>query len=120
MIINGTNITMMRGDSESLTISMQNDANPPVAVPFEAGDTVILTVKGRVGAEPVLRKVCTVFDEGKAIFEFLPTDTEALIPKVYLYDVEYRSATGRVKTIINPAAFTVKGDVTEPGDKQNG
>ena len=114
MDIDGTNLSMIRGDSESLTISAQSDATPPVALPFVTGDTVTLTIKTKIDGTEILQYVVTSFDDGKAVFEFEPEDTAALKSKTYVYDVQYESAAGRVKTIIEASDFTLRGDVTTP------
>lgn len=114
MDIDGTNLSMIRGDSESFTVSMATDATPPVAIPFVAGDTVTLTIKTKIDGTEIMQKVVTVFTDGKAVFEFDPEDTETLKSKSYVYDVEYRTAAGRVKTIIETSSFELRGDVTTP------
>lgn len=125
MLIVGNNLTMRRGDSDSLTVSMANDATPPVPVLFVTGDTVTMTVKTEIDGDLILRKIVTVFDDGKAIFDYEPEDTEGLEGREYVYDVEYKTPIGgskfRVKTIIpeldQPTpTFTLVGDITEPGD----
>jgi len=112
MLIVGNDLTMMRGDSDSLTISAATDAEPPVPILFVAGDTVTMTVKDAIDGDLALQKIVTVFDDGKAIFDFEPDDTDALEAREYVYDVEYETAAGRVKTIVYPAKYTLLGDVT--------
>jgi len=112
MLIVGNDCTQMRGDSDSLTISMTNDATPPVPILFVAGDTVTMTIKTEIDGDLILQKIVTVFDAGKAIMDFEPDDTATLEAREYVYDVQYESATGRVKTIVYPAKYTLLGDVT--------
>ena len=60
MIINGTDIRMIRGDTEVLTVSCEQEDGSPR--PFEDGDTVYFTV-GRI-----LQKSVTAFtEEGAAV-----------------------------------------------------
>ena len=43
MQINGTNLKMIRGDTEIITVSCVNNSNEPIL--FQTGDTVYMTVK---------------------------------------------------------------------------
>jgi len=53
MEINETNISMIRGDSETITVYCED--NNGAKVNFETGDTIYLTVKQSVNSE---RKYC--------------------------------------------------------------
>ena len=65
MIVDGTNISMFRGDSESLTITLYDDLGNNVD--FIAGDTVYFTVKESMQTNvKTLQKIVKEFRNGKA------------------------------------------------------
>lgn len=112
MKIIGTSISMIRGDSESITISLQDIGGNPMT--FQVGDTVYFTIKEHINTViKMLQKVITVFDEeGHAIIEIDPIDTKEWRCKDYVYDVQLNSANGNVTTIIPPSKFKLEGEVT--------
>lgn len=112
MKIDGTNISMTRGDSEDLYVQCVDDGGAPV--PLVAGDTVYFTVKKHVNTEDkLIQKAITEFDQGVAHIAILPADTRPLrFKKKYVYDVQVTFADGRVRTIILPSAFVVTEEVT--------
>ena len=96
MKIEGTRIYMTRGDSETLTVKC-------ATLPFESGDELTLTVRPTVYADVALQKVVTEFEEdGSAVFEIAPEDTEGLKFGGYIYDVQVVRADGTVTTLIKP------------------
>lgn len=105
MTINRTNISMTRGDSETLTVSLSNGV-------FNAGDTVTLTVRPDVEDPIVLQKVVTEFFDGAAIFILVPNDTEGLEFGDYVYDIQLTRADGYVTTLVKPSQFTLEEEVT--------
>lgn len=112
MRINGTDIYMIRGDSESITVSCQK-ADDGSKVNFVDGDIIYFTVKYSVNSEKkVLQKVITDFVDGNAIIEIKPEDTKELQFRSYMYDVQLTRADGTVTTIIPPSIFGVEGEVT--------
>jgi len=112
MKIDGTNLSMIRGDSECITITLYNSEGD--VVKFEEGDTVYFTVKENLQTNvKIIQKVIKEFRDGKAIIELDPDDTKNLpFSKPYIYDVQLTSKDGKVTTIIPPSRFTLKGDVT--------
>lgn len=111
MRINGTTISMIRGDSESIIVSCKDSNGNPV--PFKEGDTVYFTVKETVNTEvKMLQKVITEFEDGKAIIDIKPEDTKHFRFQNYVYDIQLTRADGTVTTIIPPSKFKVKGEVT--------
>ena len=92
MTINGSDIRMIRGDTEQLVVTCQ--LSDGTERPFEEGDTVTLTVAWAMGPE-VLQKTVTSFQEGAA-FVLL----------------QLTAKDGMVATIIPPARFVLEGDVT--------
>lgn len=111
MKVIGTNISMTRGDSETITVHCL-DANK-ILVPLVAGDTVYFTVKVNAYATAkLLQKVVTEFVEGKAIIEIKPEDTKSLAFGDYEYDIQLTTSLGVVTTIVPPSKFSLKGEIT--------
>lgn len=111
MKVNGTNISMIRGDSESITISCTDINNLPVAFVF--GDTVYFTVKEKTtNVEKTLQKTVITFDNGKAVIEITPSDTRDLRCKRYVYDVQLTRADLTVTTLVAPSDFIIEEEVT--------
>lgn len=107
----GTNLTMIRGESEPITIraKLKSDGT---AMPFVTGDVVYFTVKESINEkETVIRKEITTFVDGEAIDEIIPQDTYNLECKKYVYDVRMKSASGKVSTIIKKSSFTIESEV---------
>lgn len=111
MRVIGTNISMIRGDSESILVSMADSGGEERD--FVLGDTIYFTVKENISTDKkVVQKIITEFTEGKALIELLPSDTDELRVKEYVYDIQLTRADGSVTTIIVPSKFSVLGDVT--------
>ena len=111
MKIQGYNILMIRGDTESVKVSCKDAQG--VGVLLEDGDTLYFTVKSSVNAEKKeMQKVITDFPDGIAYINILPSDTKSMNVGSYYYDIQLTRADGTVKTIIPPSIFTVEGEVT--------
>ena len=111
MEIQGTNISMIRGDSEAIKISCRDENG--VDIPFVEGDIVYFTVKRSTSTEEkILQKIVTEFTKGVALITIFPKDTRELKTGIYYYDIQLTRADGTVKTIIPPSKFTIKGEVT--------
>jgi len=111
MKITRNNISMIRGDSETITVSCK-DSNK-ADIPLVTGDTVYFTIKNTVNdIEKILQKVITEFVNGTAIIPISPEDTKTLDFSTYVYDIQLKFADGTIKTIITPSEFTIEGEVT--------
>jgi hypothetical protein len=111
MTITGTNISMVRGDSESLTVRLFDDNGDQVNI--VSGDTVYFTVREALGdTVTIIQKVITGFLDGEAIIEINPSDTDSLFFKTYVYDIQWTRADGQVKTIVPASNFTILAEVT--------
>ncbi|MBR6208719.1 MAG: hypothetical protein IKQ69_06950 [Oscillospiraceae bacterium] len=110
MKVRGSNLSMTRGDSESITVKcFQSGA----AVPFENGDTVTFTVREDVESPIALQKGVTAFDEnGWAVIGILPGDTESMDFGSYVYDIQLTRADGTVTTLITISDFELTEEVT--------
>lgn len=112
MIIKGNEISMIRGDSETIQVSCR-DMNDE-KIKFISGDRVYMTVKESIHtSEKLFQKVIETFTEdGDAIIEINPEDTKNMCFDTYVYDVQFVKADGKVTTIIPPNKFTILGEVT--------
>ena len=79
------NLSMVRGDTESITVSKTSG--------FDTGDTVTFTVRRDVGEEIQLQKIVTEF--GK-----------------YVYDIEWVDANNNYRTIVEKSGFELRDEVT--------
>lgn len=111
MKIQGTDISMTRGDSEAIKVTVK-DAFGNV-VPLVTGDTIHFTVRESViSPTKIIEKIITEFDDGKALITIVPQDTGNLEFTSYVYDIQLTREDGTVKTIITPADFTITGEVS--------
>lgn len=111
MEIQGYNISMIRGDTETIKISCKDAQG--VDIPFEDGDVLYFTVKSFVRTEEKeMQKVITEFSEGIAYINISPDDTKSMSFRSYVYDIQLNRANGTVKTIVPKSEFTIKGEVT--------
>jgi len=111
MKVKGKDITMIRGDSEVMTVSCVDTDG--VAIPLVTGDIIYFTVKQSTGTlTKELQKVITEFTDGKAIIEIIPSDTKLLNFRQYVYDIQLTKANGTVTTIIPSSKFTIEPEVT--------
>ena len=111
MKIQGTNISMIRGDSEVIKVSCRDESGADI--PLAEGDIVYFTVKRSTNTEEkILQKIVTEFTEGVALITIFPKDTRELKPGIYYYDIQLNRANGQVKTIIPPSKFTINAEVT--------
>ena len=111
MIVIGTNISMIRGDTESILVSVKDSEGFEVAL--ENGDIVYLTIKDNINTDnKALQKIVTEFPGGRALIEISSDDTKDLKVKEYIYDIQLTKIDGSVTTIVKPSKFTLLGDVT--------
>ena len=111
MKIQGTNLSMIRGDSEAIKVSCRDESGADV--PLVEGDIVYFTVKkSTYTEEKTLQKIVTEFTEGVALISIFPEDTRELKTGSYYYDIQLTRANGQVKTIIPPSKFTINEEVT--------
>lgn len=105
MKIQGTNITMIRGDSESITVTCSPTS-------FSAGDTVYFTVREDAEEPIVLQKVVTEFTDGQAVIGIQHADTEGMEFGDYVYDIQVTWANGTVTTLVPASRFRLNEEVT--------
>lgn len=114
MTVDETNLSMIRGDTESITVSITDEETSEHIDLITGNDTVYFTIKLNTHVETkVLQKILTEFDiDGNAIIEINHEDTASLPYKTYRYDIQWVDSSGRVRTIIAPSLFTLEPEVT--------
>lgn len=111
MIINGTDLKMIRGDSESITLTIENEDNTPYK--FQEGDIVYFTVRLRATSKDIVfQKIITYFPDNEAIIEIQPEDTSGLRFTEYLYDIQLTQFNGRVKTVVPVSTIEMLEEIT--------
>ena len=111
MIVSGTSLTMTRGDTEILTLSLQNDDGSEVTL--VDGDIVYFTVKINVNtAVKSFQKIIREFTDGKAVIRIEHDDTKNLPYGRYVYDIQLTRLNGSVTTVVKPSTFTLNSEVT--------
>ena len=110
MVIDGKNLTITRGDTDNITVTIkEND----IQVPLVDGDTVYLTVKKSINDKVIiLQKIITAFTEGSAFITINPIDTDDLAFSDYVYDIQLTKVDGTITTLVTPNTFTIGGEVT--------
>lgn len=105
--IYGTTITMTRGDTVSIGVSiLQADGTEYI---LRAGDSVRFAVKkDYLDTEPLILKTLDNLDPK---IELLPEDTKDLSFGKYVYDVELTKEDGTVDTFINKAVLNITEEV---------
>lgn len=109
MVINRNNVFMTRGDSETIVVSTTQDG---AYVPLVEGDKITFTVRKSLDTPKLISKTVEAFDEGKAVIAIDPVDTNTLLFGEYVYDIQLTRADGRVKTIVKPSMFVLRGEVS--------
>lgn len=102
MKIEGTKLTMVKGDTEYLSVICEN-------YDLQEGDIVELTVrKTPDNSKKIIYKKVTEFEYGNAEIKIEPEDTSNLAVGVYKYDIQLTFSNGDVKTIVPCSDFTIK------------
>lgn len=108
MTTSGENLSMTRGDSESIIVRINE-------IPFTTGHIIEMTVRKSAKKEIALYKKVTDFTkEGSAIINIRPEDTSGLKFGNYVYDIQWTDPYGNVRTLIKPVAgnFKITEEVT--------
>lgn len=104
--IDGTNITLTRGDTLFLQIALTRDGES--ITPAEGSEVRFAMKRKYTDAEPVLVKTIPI---GTLLLEIEPEDTQGLTMKaVYVYDIQYTDEYGHVDTPIQ-GTFTIGEEV---------
>lgn len=79
-IVDGTNITLTRGDTGTLTLTA-------TGYTFDSSDRAVFTIKDANGTE--IKRQQAEMTNGSFDVDFLNADTEGLAPGMYNWDVRY-------------------------------
>ena len=119
----GRNIYLTRGDTAYLSVNLSYYGSKCENKVFEFldGDEIYLTVKDSVDVEEFLFQKKLVYDDisnlGEILFKIIPSDTNNLDFKKYVYDVEIKTFDGDIYTIIPPSIFEIRPEVTTHMDE---
>ena len=112
-------ISVIRGTTKTLKLTVTDSTGTAVNL---TGGKLVLTVKSSIYDDlPLVQKLTTDPDqaaitlprEGVVEFYLEPADTQALVPRDYIFDVWYIAATsGERYAVVPPATFTVTPGVT--------
>ena len=104
--INGTAITLTKGDSLYCQLTLQKNGQP--FTPSE-GDVIKFGMKANFwDTEPLIEKV---IPNDTLLLSILPAETESLQPATYCYDIAYTALDGDVDTFINNEPFILVPEV---------
>ena len=111
MKIFGTDISMIRGDTEFIRVSVQKPSGEKV--PLVDGDRIFFTIKvSSLEDGKLLQKIVKDFEDGDALIRIDSEDTKHLDFGQYFYDIQLSRPNGDVKTIVPPSKFTIEGEIT--------
>lgn len=105
MRVSGTNLSMVRGDTESITVRCAQ-------APFQRGDTVYFTVREDAESEIALQLTVTEFPDEEAVIAISHDSTEGMDFGDYVYDIQVTRADGTVTTLVEKSKFTLREEVT--------
>jgi len=113
MVINGTDIYMTRGDTETITLTVYDAEEKTIPFSNANNDIVYFTVKTstQTSVHTFQKEITTFTPEGEAIVEIVPNDTKDLRYGDYVYDVQINK-NGNVTTVIKPSKFVIQEEVT--------
>ena len=104
--VEGTTITMVRGDSFVASISLSRNGEPYIPV---NGDTIRFAAKKKIGdAKPCIEK--TVPTDTLEL-KLIPSDTAKLPFGDYIYDLEITFADGGVDTFVYGGTLILLAEV---------
>ena len=121
--VDGTTISLTRGDTGSVKIYADTEGDTPTPFPFGENDRCVFTIKNSAGVE--IRRIQAELDnEGAFTVYFTNSDTENLPAGNYPWDVRYvinpyYDETGRIVngdqviTPNDPMVMTLKNPVGE-------
>lgn len=105
--VKGTSITLTRGDTLHIQISIFTSEGEPYEV--QDGDKVRFALKRNVtDSEPLILKQIPI---ETLLLTLEPEDTKPLEFGNYIYDIELTKANGEVDTFITLAKFILTGEV---------
>ena len=110
MKLRGTNISMIRGDDE--TLLLRRERADGSLVPFTEGESLTLTVREDTDSPILLQTRAALISTGEALFTIAHADTAGLDFGRWVYDIQYESAAGSVSTYVPLSKFVIEKEVT--------
>ena len=104
--INGNNISLTRGDTLKLTVTITQDGE---IYNVKEGDRVRFALKKSISDAECL--IIKEIPNSSLLLHLVPSDTKSLPFGVYVYDIELTTENGDVDTFIGPAKFTLTDEV---------
>lgn len=105
--VNGSNISLTRGDSLILTISIKKNGEDYQPVP---GDVIRFALKESI-SDNLMPLIMKNVDIDTMSLTINPEDTKSLEYGTYFYDLELTTTDGYVDTFIGPARFKITEEV---------
>ena len=105
MTVNGKNLSMVRGDTESITVSLKGYA-------LAEGDAITFTVREDAESDIVLQKTVTEFFDNTASIFIDNEDTKDLEFGSYVYDIQLKYRDGYIRTLVKKSKFRLEEEVT--------
>lgn len=110
ILVEGTRLRMVRGDSGRITVSCTGADGAPR--PFEAGRRWSLPSSGPIRTwRHWWRRRWPSRRRGEAVADLLPEDTAALPVRSYAYDVRLRTAAGEVHTVVPRSELVLEEEI---------
>ena len=104
--INGNNISLTRGDTLKLTVTIMQDGD---IYDVKEGDRIRFALKKNIADTECL--IIKEIPNNTKLLHLVPSDTKQLPFGVYVYDIELTTENGDVDTFIGPAKFTLTDEV---------
>lgn len=105
MVVHGKDISMVRGDSETIEINFEADTGAEIT------GTVEMTVRKTWShTERLIHKTAAI-EGNKAVIDILPADTAGMKARDYVYDVQW-NCDGVITTVVPASYFTISEEVT--------
>lgn len=106
IIIEGTHISLVRGDSATIKLTIKDKSTNQEYV-LGDGDVVRFSVKKEICSNDIL--IQKTFESNEIVISY--EDTKDLSFGDYVYDVELQFIDGQRDTIIRPSTFTLLSEV---------
>lgn len=105
MTVCGTNLSMVRGDTEAIRVRVSGYT-------LAAGDKVEFTVREDASSPVVIHKVVEVFADNAAIIYIENADTANLLFGDYYYDIQLTYGGGIIITVVKKSRFRLEEEIT--------
>lgn len=118
LTIKRTNISLTRGDSAYITLSVTDGSGTPIEL--NENDTIRVQVREEPNGGTLIFEGNLIFDDDGITWYIRPEDTEAREVKVYYWDAQVEFSNGDIFTFIPVSKFTILSEVTEEVDENDG